>query len=141
MGFGVLGGTRIATIKARSNVYPGTDFQSAFLTVTINRAITRSDCETFRSDPIRRYDAEGTRFSGKISGRKAYGAVDESAALGHQYSGESQHVFLRGACYDVSYGVATGGYGAVDGPKQVDSAAVLRILKRVAQTVTLPSGN
>jgi hypothetical protein len=49
--------------------------------------------------------------------------------LGHQFSGTYYHGFSRGSCYELGYGMATAGYGAVDGMKQVDYGKVFSILE------------
>ena len=73
----------------------------------------------------------------KISGVEFHGARISDGGLGHQFGGTYYHGFLGGVCYELGYGIATAGYGAVDGMKQVDSAKIFSILENILETVTI----
>ena len=51
--------------------------------------------------------------------------------MGHQYGAIYLHAYSEGICYEIGYGVATAGYGSVDGIKQVDQGEVISILERI----------
>ena len=59
------------------------------------------------------------------------------AGLSHQASGVYYHGYSRGLCYEVAYGLATAGYGAVDGMTKLDEGKVFAILEMILGTVTV----
>jgi hypothetical protein len=141
MEFVVPGGVRIATIEAPAGSYPGTDFVSAFFTVSVNPYLTNAKCKQFTDDLA---VARQKELMKEISGVKFYGVQVGSAGLSHQFSGVYFYGFSEGSCYEIGYGVATAGYGAIDGIKQVDSRGIFSTLENVLSTVSLrmlrPSG-
>jgi hypothetical protein len=134
MEFVAPGGVRVVTIETPAGSYPGTDFVNAFFTVSINPYLTNAECEQFMDDHA---TAPLKKPVKKISGVKFQGVGFGFAGLGHQAGGTYYHGFSRGFCYELGYGMATAGYGAVDGMKQVDGAKVFSILEKVLATVTL----
>jgi hypothetical protein len=127
-------GVRAVTIEAPNGSYPGTDFVNAFFTVSINSYLTKAECEQFTDD---RALAPRKELVKEISQLKFQGAGIGFGGAGHQFSGVYYHGFSEGSCYEVGYGMATAGYGAVEGMKRVDSAKVFSILERVLSTVTI----
>jgi hypothetical protein len=73
----------------------------------------------------------------EISGTKFQGAEIGGVGLGHQFSGTYCHGFSAGSCYEIDYGLATAGYGAVDGMKRVNRAEVFSILENILATLRL----
>ena len=134
MEFVAPGGVRVVTVETPAGSYPGTDFVSAFFTVSINPSSTMSECEQFSDEHAIGTPKEPVKV---ISGVEFHGARLGEGGLGHQFGGSYYHGFLRGVCYELGYGIATAGYGAVDGMKQVDSAKVLSILENILKTVTI----
>ena len=143
MEFVAPGGVRVVTIETPTDSYPGTDFVNAFFTVSINPYLTKGECEQFMDDPplalleelhVKKIPKEPVKT---ISGVRFQGVRIGFAGLGHQAGGPYYHGFSRGSCYELGYGMATAGYGAVDGMKQVDGAKVFSILENVLETVTI----
>jgi hypothetical protein len=134
MEFVAPGGVRVVTVETPAGSYPGTDFVNAFFTVSINPSSTMSECEQFTDEHAIGPPKEPVKV---ISGVEFHGARISDAGLGHQFGGTFYHGFLRGVCYELGYGLATAGYGAVDGMKQVDGAKVLSILENILKTVTI----
>jgi hypothetical protein len=134
MEFVAPGGVRVVTIETPNGSYPGTDFVNAFFTVSINPYLTNAECEKFTDD---RALAPRKEHVKKISGTKFQGVGIGFGGLGHQFSGVYYHGFSGGSCYELGYGVATAGYGAVDGMEHIDTAEVFSILEKVLGTVTM----
>jgi hypothetical protein len=133
MEFVAPGGVRVVTIETPTDSYPGTDFVNAFFTLSINPYLTKGECEQFTDYPLAARKQPGK----KISGVRFEGVGIGFAGLGHQAGGPYYHGFSTGFCYELGYGIATAGYGAVDGMKQVDGARVFSILENVLETVTI----
>ena len=134
MEFVAPGGVRVVTVETPAGSYPGTDFVNAFFTVSINPQATMNECVPFADDHAIGPTKEPVK---KISGVEFHGARISDGGLGHQFGGSYYHGFLRGVCYELGYGMATAGYGAVDGMKQVDSAKIFSILENILETVTI----
>lgn len=129
MEFTASGGVRVVTVIAPDDAYPETDFQTAFVTVSVNDRLTRQQCERFP-------DVSGAKVpvKKKISGIVFYGLTQGSAGMSHQFSGTYYHGFAHGRCYEFGFGLATAGYGAVEGIKLVDRERVLATLDHILQS-------
>jgi hypothetical protein len=141
MEFVAPGGIRVATADAPADSYPGTDFNSAFFTVSINPHLTAAECERFTDSPLATQNLVAPKEQPvkKINGVEFHGVGLGFGGLGHQFSGAYYHGFSRGSCYELGYGMATSGYGAVDDMKQVDHGKVSTILEKILSTVAIHS--
>ena len=124
MNFAAAGGIRVATVFVPDSLYPGTDFGTAFFTISVNQHLTRHECEQFPNDGTIGKD----RADKSVSGIKFRGATQSAGGLGHQFSAIYYHGFSNGLCYEVGLGLATSGYEAVDGMKKVDQREVFATL-------------
>jgi hypothetical protein len=116
MEFAAPGGERLATIELPADHYPNTDFNAAFVTVSVNQYLTREEC-----DPLAGGVPQSQKtITLKIDGLEFHGAEEGDGGLGHQFWGAYYHAFLAGICYELGEGIATSGYGAVDGMKKLD---------------------
>ena len=131
------GGVRIVTVEPPADSYPGTDYVNAFFTVSVDSHLSKGECEEFADSPATRK----LQAVKKISGIEFHGARVGFVGAGHQFGGVYYHGFTRGSCYELAYGLATAGYGAVDGMKQVDNGEVFSILEKVLSTVTVRPRN
>ena len=137
MEFSSPGGVRIATIEVPRSAHPGTDFVNAFFTVNVFPNVTATQCAEFSST-----EGDGTPWlTRKIDGIEFHGRRESAVASMHQYSGTYLHGYSEGSCYEIGYGVATAGYGAIDGIKKVNNEAVLRKLERILDTVSINAPN
>ena len=127
------GGVRIVTVEAPRGAYPNTDFVNAFLTVSAHSSISQDVCAQFDSAN----DIGKSAPPISISGISFNGIQQESAASMHQYSGFYYHGYAEGVCYEVGYGYATAGYGAVDGLRHVDTGIVTRQLQDILHTLLI----
>jgi hypothetical protein len=127
------GGVRIVTVEPPADSYPGTDYVNAFFTVSVNSHLSKGECEEFSDSPATRK----LQAVKKISGIEFHGAQVGLGGAGHQFGGVYYHGFSRGSCHELAYGLATAGYGAVDGMKKVDNGKVFSILEKVLSTVTV----
>jgi len=133
MDFSTPGGVRIATIEVPRGAHPGTDFVNAFLTVSVFPNVTQAQCAEFSSS-----ESDGTPWlTRKIDGIEFHGRKETAAASMHQYSGTYFHGYAEESCYEIGYGIATAGYGAMDGIKKVNNEAVLRKLERILDTISV----
>ncbi|MBS1867537.1 MAG: hypothetical protein JSS69_16610 [Acidobacteria bacterium] len=59
----------------------------------------------------------------------------------HQFSGVYLHGYSEESCYEIGYGIATAGYGAVDGIKKVNNQAVLQRLEKIVESISINAPN
>ncbi len=120
-------------LSSRAARIPGTDFVNAFVTVSVFPNTTEAECSGFHSfgekdRPSKARVIDGIEFQVK----------EENAAAGiHQFSGVYLHGYSEESCYEIGYGIATAGYGAVDGIRRVNSAAVLQKLERIVDAISI----
>jgi hypothetical protein len=133
MKFTAPGGVRVVTVALPRNSYPETDFNTAFVTLSVNQHLMRDECEAFPDD----VPGSGKPITKKFSGIEFHGSKQSYAGLGHQFFGFYYHAFSAGSCYELGDGIATSGYGAVDGMKKLDEKQVFAILYKILQSVTI----
>lgn len=133
MEFAAPGGVRLATIEVPRGFHPGTDFVNAFFTVSVFPNVTAAQCAEFSST-----EGDGTPWlTHKIDGIEFHGRRETAAASMHQYSGVYLHGYSEESCYEIGYGIATAGYGAMDGVKKVNNQAVLQKLERILDSLSI----
>jgi len=127
MEFVAPGGVRVVTVKMPKDAYPGTDLGITFFTVSLNEYLTQKECEQFPDD------VSGIRkpVTKNVSGIVFHGLEQGEGGMSHEFAATYYHGFTRGWCYELGEGVATAGYGAVDGMKKVDEAKLFAILDRI----------
>jgi hypothetical protein len=121
------GGERLATVEVPADLYPKTDLNAAFVTVSVNQYLTREECESIATDLPKSQQP----LTIKIDGVDFRGASEGDAGLGHQFGGTYYHSFLAGTCYELGEGIATSGYGSVDGLQPVDAGRVVANLNKI----------
>jgi len=138
MEFSAPGGVRLATIEVPRAAHPGTDFVNAFLSVSVLPNTSEAQCAEL-SPAIEEGEPDVTR---KIDGITFRGRNETAAASMHQYSGTYLHGYAEESCYEIGYGIATAGYGAMDGVKKVNNEAVTQKLEKILNTMTInaPTG-
>ncbi len=132
MAFAKDGGTRITTVEIPAGSYPNTDFVNAFFSVSVHQGLTAEQCAQFAPDQgfpkVKSMDLSGIRFEG----------IDDSeGAMGHLFSGKTYHGFSAGRCFELDYGLATAGLGAVEGMKHVDDKAIMARLESILPTLKI----
>jgi hypothetical protein len=133
MEFVAPGGVRVVTVVMPPHSYPNTDFNTAFVTLSVNQYLTRTECEQFSES------VPGSRetITRTIGGLDFHGLRVGGAGAGHQFGGIYYHAFSQGSCYEVGEGLATSGYGAVDGMEGVDRRDVFARLDDIIQSITI----
>ena len=125
------GGTRIATVEIPAASYPNTDFVNAFFSVSIHLGLTAEQCAQFDPDDFPKINTR------EISSIRFQGIDDSEGAMGHLFSGKTYHGLSAGRCFELSYGLATAGFGAVEGMKHVDDKAIMALLESILPTLKI----
>jgi hypothetical protein len=129
------GGMTVAAIELPRNSYPGTDFSSAFFSVSINPELSAAQCEQF-AFPLNLHPENdpGSPAKATIGGTEFkmvedFGTPEKKEPLMKYY-----HRFENGSCYEFTMGLGT---IAGDGVQPVDREQVFRKLEQILATVKL----
>jgi hypothetical protein len=134
------GGMTVAAIEMPRTSYPGTDFSSAFFSVSVNPQLTASQCEQVGSPQVGRTDNEpGAASKVKVGGTEFN--VVENLGGGEKKEPRMKyyHLFENATCYEFSMGLATAD-GKVDGLKPINHDQVFRKLDQILATVKVQPG-
>jgi hypothetical protein len=134
MNFVQPGGVALAAVEMPGNSYPGTDFKSAFVKVSVNPGMTSEACAQFAL-PESVTDAISPS-SVKIGAIEFREVENTDAAMMKQTDAKYYHAFSNGACYEFALGIGTGGDGELE-EKPVDRGEVFGKLEKILATVKL----
>jgi hypothetical protein len=139
------GGVALADVKLPDNSYPGTDFKSAFLNVSVNPGMTSEDCTQF-AFPDAPAGTDGSTLAKttpaktskvKIGGIEFDQVESSEAAAMQQTDAKYYHVFSNGTCYEFALAIGTESDGNVEGTTPVDREQVFGKLEKILATVKL----
>ncbi len=149
MDFAQPGGITLAAVEIPRSSYPGTDFKSALVNVSVNPGLSEESCTQFASasaDPKADSSIEDAKSGSpklvKIGGIE-FSEVENSTAattkpaMTNQTDTRYYHAFNNGSCYEFAMGVGTEGDGSVEAAKAVDRAAVFGKLEKILASAKL----
>jgi hypothetical protein len=138
------GGVTLAAVALPGNSYPGTDFKSAFVNLSVNPGMTSESCTQFASLEKNTPDPSSTQpqvapktADVKIAGIEYRKAEASVAAKLQQTDARYYHAFSNGACYEFALGIGTEGDGNVEGITPIDREQVFGKLEKILTTVKL----
>jgi hypothetical protein len=133
------GGVSLATISIPARLYPGSDFQSASLTVRVNRQVSSDACSEFRNPE----DASATLEPSKVSvgaidfAEADYDASDGAADAVRASQEKYYHIYENDACYEFALNLTTTKLSAKSSRVNVDADEVFDRLSEVLTSVTV----
>jgi hypothetical protein len=134
------GGVALAAVELPGNSYPGSDFKSASIHVSVNPVMTSEACNQFAfAEPETGVAPSSTPEIAKVKiGAIEYSKVENSmAGMMKQADSKYYHAFNDGACYEFALDIGTESDGNVEGVKPVDRPAVFGKLEKILATVKL----
>jgi len=135
------GGVMLATLEMPGNSYPGTDFKSGLVNVSVNPGMTSEACAQFTlSEPGTGSEASPAKTENVKIGSIAFHEVENSSAMMKQPDARFYHAFNSGACYEFVLGIATDGDVNVEEITPVDREQVFGKLEKILATVKLQPG-
>jgi hypothetical protein len=140
MNFARPGGIALAAVEMAGNSYPGTDFKSGFLNVSVNPGMTSDACSQF----VVPESSTGTDTPTPVKidqvkfGTTEFHEVENNGgAMTKQADAKYYHAFNNGACYEFALGIATNDDGKVEETTPVNRQAVFARLEKILATVKL----
>jgi hypothetical protein len=131
------GGSTVAAIEMPRSSYPGTDFTTAFFSVSVNSALSKDQCQQFVSPK-----SEHTENEPMVPAKVKLGGTDFTMVEDFGDSAKKQprmkyfHHFENGNCYEFNLGLST-----VDdnlaGLKPVNRSLVFGKLEQILASVKL----
>ncbi len=138
MNFVEPGGVPVATVALPSGAYPGTDFESAFFNVNVNRSVSEQECAHFAFVDTRNADGEPVDAE-KVKVGSTHMEMTSSFSVSAVKQAETQyyHSYENGACYEYVLGLGTEGFATEGGIEHVDRDEVFAKLERILATVKI----
>jgi hypothetical protein len=138
MNFVQSGGVAVATVALPGNSYPGTDFESAFFNVNVNRSVSEQECAHFAFVDTRNADGEPVDAEKvKIGVTDMEMTSDFSANAIKQAETQYYHSYENGACYEYVLGLGTKGFATEGGIEHVNRDEVFAKLEKILASVKI----
>ena len=138
MNFVEPGGVAVATVALPGGAYPGTDFESAFFNVNVNRSVSEQECAHFAFVDTRNADGEPVDAE-KVKIGSAHMEMTSSFSASAVKQAETQyyHSYENGACYEYVLGLGTEGFATEGGIEHVNRDEVFAKLEKILATVKI----
>lgn len=138
MNFVEKGGVAVATVEVPRELYPRTDFASAFFHVNVNRSLTEQQCSQFAFVEKDKTDGQAAEPANvEVGAMKLVKTSDFDNSKLMQADADYYHRYENGVCYEFVLGMGTQGYGTVEGIKPVSREDVFGKLEKILATVTI----
>jgi hypothetical protein len=138
MNFAAEGGKTLATIEINDTFYPGTDLKTAFVNVSVNRALSAEKCSEF-SVPV---NVEGSTMpaSTVAVGENEFMFVEDFDEMNaDQAMGRYYHTYQNGTCFEFALGIATDGNAEKEEVRAIDRDAVFEKLTKIVASAQIES--
>jgi hypothetical protein len=134
------GGVTVAMIELPRSSYPGTDFTSGFLSVSVNSELSASACEQFAFPKGEHSENEpGSAAKVKIGGTDFAMVENVGDSAKNEPHMKYFHHFENGNCYEFSIGLGTVD-STVAGLEPVNRSLIFGRLEQILATVKLQPG-
>lgn len=137
--FALPGGMTLAAVELPHNAYPGTDFSSAFFSVSVNPDLSGAQCEEFASPDADHPANDSANVTKAKIGETAFDVTQDISAGVNDPRTRYYHRFENGTCYEFAMGLATDDR-TLAGLKPVNREQVFRKLEQILATVKLQPG-
>jgi hypothetical protein len=138
MNFAASGGKTLATIEVNDTFYPGTDLKTAFVNVSVNRALSVDKCSEF-SVPVH-VEGEALPASSVPVGENEFMFVEDFDEMNaDQPIARYYHTYENGTCYEFALGIATDGNAEKEEVRAIDRDAVFEKLTKIVASAQIES--
>jgi hypothetical protein len=134
------GGVALAAIEMPGNSYPGTDFKSGSLHVSVNPGMDAEACAEFasRESSAATHPSIPVKIEQVKFGATEFHEVENNTdVITKQADAKYYHAFNNVACYEFALGIATNDDGKVEETTPVNRQAVFARLEKILATVKL----
>jgi hypothetical protein len=133
------GGITVAAVEVPYKAYPGTDFSSAYFSVSVHPELSAAQCEQFVSAELANPESESALpTKSKIAGAE-FTMVEDMGGENHDVRTRYYHRFENSACYEFGMGLATDDTNMA-GLNPVNRDQVFRKLEQILASVKLQPG-
>ena len=133
------GGITVAAVEMPENSYPGTDFASAFVNLSVNSGLTSDECMQFGATDADKDPAAGDPARIEI-GKLEFSQLERVTGQDRKQADvKYYHAFQNGACYEFALGLGTAGVGSAPDLAHVEGAKVFGTLEKVLSSVRFKS--
>jgi hypothetical protein len=136
-GFVQPGGVTVAAVEMPRNSYPGSEFSSAFFSVSVNPSLTAEECAQFSFATPDSPDGPLTTANKVKVGAIEFDQLEDAMKL---FDTKYYHVFENGACYEFSLGLGITDDAAEAGVANINFDNVFDRLERILATVKIEPG-
>ena len=137
MNFSQPGGLTLSAVELPNELYPGTDFSSAFFNANVGPKLTAEQCEQFAS-PDASASADKSSSPSKVRiGKTEFSEMEVLAGDDKQADAKYYHVFQNGTCYEFTLGMQTTKADGDEEPTPVNRNQVFHKLEWILATVKL----
>jgi len=134
------GGITLAAVEMPGNSYPGTDFKSGVLSVSVNSDMSSGTCAQFAVPDSSTAPDVSTPLKieqVKFGATEFHEIENSSGARTKQADTKYYHAFNNGACYEFALLIATHDDGKVEEITPVDRQSAFARLEKILATVKL----
>jgi hypothetical protein len=136
-GFLKPGGLTVATLEMPDNSYPGTDFATGFVSVSVHSGLTAAECMQFSAEQKETAVDDPARIQiGSLEFRELEKIRGQDLKRSDV---KYYHAFQNSACYEFALGVRTVGDDPEQRVAEVDRAKVFSSLERILSSVKFKS--
>jgi hypothetical protein len=136
MNFVQSGGAAVATVELPKALFPGTDFETGFFSVNVNRSLSEEQCSHFAF--VDTSDADGEPIDAekvKVGSADMNTTSEFAGSATKQSETQYYHAYENGSCFEYVLGLGTSGYGTIDGLEPVNRDEVFARLEKILTTV------
>jgi hypothetical protein len=136
-GFVQPGGVTVAAVEMPRNSYPGSDFSSAFFSVSVNSSLTAEECGQFSFATPESPDGPSIAANKVKVGTIEFDQLEDALMLSDT---KYYHVFENGACYEFGLGLGITDDAAAAGVANLNFDNVFDRLEKILATVKIEPG-
>jgi len=134
------GGVTLAAVVLPENSYPGTDFKSGSINLSVHPNLTSEACTQFAFPQSKDGDDSSSKQkvdNVKIGGIEFSEVENSGVNAPKQTDAKYYHAFSNNTCYEFALGVGTDGDTNLEGVTPVDRREVFAKLEKILATVKL----
>lgn len=136
MNFVQPGGTTLSTVQMPDDMFPNTDYDTGFLTASVNSKLTEEQCSQFAFSNTGKDGKPLSPRQVKL-GNTEFTEVEALAGDSKQAEAKYYHTYRDGACYEFTMGLQTVPANDADGATPLERNQVFARLRWILKTLDI----